>query len=228
MPELAHLGADDLSDARPTGQPNGHRDASGIGLPQNGLQKDDQEQVGHAEEQLGQPHEQGVQPLGRQAADRAVDGGHGGGEQGSQNADGQGDASAVPDAGKEIPSHGIGAKVKGAVGRLAAMSQVQISGVVGHEQVAGQTAQNDGRQHRQGHPGEPVQPVPFGGFPWGQFSGAHQGKQLRVCHRAVTSPYSSCSCPRTRGSMRSFKICARMLQKMTTTPVSIQTTMSRL
>ena len=108
------------------------------------------------------------------------------------------------------------------------MSQVQVGGVVGHEQVTGQTAQDDDHQHRQGHPGEPVQPVPFGGFPWGQLSCAHQGEPLRVCHNAVTSPYSNCSCPRTRGSMRSFRICASRLQKMTMTPVSIQTTMSRL
>ena len=79
---------------------DGHGDAPGVGRAQDGLQKDDEEQVGHAEEQFRQPHEQGVQPLGRQTADCAIDGGHGSGEQGSQNADGQGDAPAVPDAGK--------------------------------------------------------------------------------------------------------------------------------
>ena len=101
-PDLPDFCADDFGNARPAGDADDDGECPYIGIPQNGLQKQHQQQTGHAEEDLRKTHHQRIQPYGCNAADRAIDHSDESGDRCCHEADGDGDPAAVPDAGENI------------------------------------------------------------------------------------------------------------------------------
>lgn len=148
--ELADLRADHLGHARPAGGADDQGEADHTGLAPDGLEKDNQQQGGDAQEDLRQAHQHPVQPPGRQTAGRAEENGQQRGNQRSQKADGQGDPPAVPDHGEDVPAHGVRPQPESAAGRRAGVVEVHVGGILGDERLAEQTAQEDDGQDRAG------------------------------------------------------------------------------
>ena len=164
---LPNLRADDLGDAGPTGHTNHDGKRNHIGIAQNCLKEQHQQQAGNTEENLRKPHQQRIQPARRDSADGAVDHRDRSGNHRGKETNGYRDPAAVPDAGEYIPAHGIRTEQELSIGGLVIVRQIHEGGVLRHEDFREQAAQyNYSKQHNR-DPRKMVSPsdlLPGGGF----------------------------------------------------------------
>ena len=224
--QLLHLGTHHLCDTCPAGQRNDERNTQHICLSQNCLKQHRQKQRRHAEENFRCAHHRGVQPARCAAAHASQYHAKERGQRRGKQADEQRNASAVPDHGEHIAPHCVRAEPEFRARRGAAMLQVHIRWVFRDKQPAQRASEHNHCQHRRRHRRHFMIPRYF----WcglGRCGRPNADKGKVFCHCAASVSMLS-RAPRRRGSMRSLITWASILHTITTVPVSIQSTISRL
>lgn len=133
VPDLPHFAAHDFGNIHPTGNTNdkgyGHR----VGLPDHGLNKNDDQNGRDAEDDFRKAHHDIIYQLGGQPAYAAVHHGYESGNDGGQNSDKQRYSAAIPDHGINIPSQRIGSEIESAVGSHINIIQIHVGRRVVHD-----------------------------------------------------------------------------------------------
>ena len=108
--DLTDFCAYHLGNTCPACQPDHNREAEYICFSQDCLKKDDQQKGRNAKKNFCKTHEEAVQPLGCNSAKRTDHNCKESRNKGRQYSNCQGNPAAVPEHGKNIPSHSICSK----------------------------------------------------------------------------------------------------------------------